>query len=275
MTESSPDNAETPFSNALGRAITRRGVTLGWLHQRLRSLGTPVSLATLSYWRSGRSQPEHATSLDALRTLDDLLHLPKGHLRSQLQPSRRVGPRRSTRRYGELQWEIPHARQLLESLGYPPDARIDLEETNLHLTLDVDRNRWGSTMNCRSVWRALANGAQGHPDMIELDKPQEGPPEFHAVSGCSLGRSHYDAERGTYGYEVLLDRHLAEGATAVTEYALEFPGEGQVDTLFSQDLTWRVSELVLWVRFHPTVLPTSCEAFVLEPSGTTVVHPIS
>jgi hypothetical protein len=269
------EGGQTPFANAFGQAIARRGVTLGWLHQRLRSLGTPVSLATLSYWRSGRSQPEHATSLDALRTLDDLLHLPPGHLRSQLSPSRRPGPRRQNRTYGAFIWDVPGAREVFTNMGYSADGQVVLEESSLHLTLDIDETRWGKSMICRSVWRALSEGARGHPDLIELQEPQEGPPEFRAVSGCSLGRSHYDAEHGIYGYEVLLDRHLAVGDTAVTEYVLDFPGEGQTDTMFSQDLTWRISEMVLWARFDPSMMPSTCEAFTTEPDGTTLVHPIS
>lgn len=275
MADTTPQRGETQFANALRQAIARRGVTLDWLQLRLRSLGTPVSLSTLSYWRSGRSQPEHAKSLDALSTLDDLLHLPTGHLKAQLQPSRRPGPRRRARTYADVFSDVPRAEELLGSLGYPAASPVVLEERSLHLTLDVDRNRWGQSMTCRSVWQALRDGARGHPDLVELENPQDGPPQFLGVNGCSLGRSEFDAEHGIYCYELLLDRHLEADATAVTEYVLEFPGEGRVDTLFSQELTWKVSEMVLWVRFDPSTLPTHCEAFVDWPDHTTSVKPIS
>ena len=80
-------------------AIAERGVSLEYLRGRLQDLGTPLSVATLSYWRSGRSQPEHQTSLEALTTLEELLYLPAGHLRSRLRPSKRSGPFRGASRW--------------------------------------------------------------------------------------------------------------------------------------------------------------------------------
>lgn len=275
MPSTDSEGGQTPFANAFSQAVERRGVSLAWLQQRLGALGTPVSLATLSYWRSGRSQPEHATSLDALSVLDDLLYLPPGHLKSQLSPSRRQGPRRKVRTYGELHQDIRPARSLIQTMGYAPESPVLLEESTMHLTLDVDDNKWGGLMHCRSVWRALAPDARGHPDVIELENPQDGPPEFAAVSGCSLGQTHFDSEQGVYAYELLLDRQLGVGETAVTEYTLAFPGKAQIDTFFSQDLTWKVSELVLWVRFHPQMLPISCEAYVEDPAGATIARPLS
>ena len=80
------------FSEAFADAVSERGVSLAWLHQRLVESGHPVSPAALSYWRSGRSQPERGTSRDALVEIERLLRVVPGSLISRLGPSRR--PRR-------------------------------------------------------------------------------------------------------------------------------------------------------------------------------------
>jgi hypothetical protein len=41
------------FPAAFAEALSRRGVSLSWLHRRLVELGHPVSPTALSYWRSG------------------------------------------------------------------------------------------------------------------------------------------------------------------------------------------------------------------------------
>jgi len=122
------------FAEALRAAIEKRGVTLQWLHDRLRGLGRPVSVATLSYWRSGRSRPEHQTSLDALELLEELLRLPPGHLESRLGPPRRgrpIGPN------SPLAQIDPRLRDALASIGYPEDF-TGVREVSAHLTFDVD-----------------------------------------------------------------------------------------------------------------------------------------
>ncbi|MGL5826212.1 MAG: hypothetical protein ACRCYU_15570, partial [Nocardioides sp.] len=67
------DDFDAPFAVALRTAIANRGVSLTWLHRRLGEEAHPISIATLSYWRSGQRQPEHARSRDALGILEDLL----------------------------------------------------------------------------------------------------------------------------------------------------------------------------------------------------------
>ena len=76
---------------AFADALRRRGVSLAWLHQRLVERGHPVSPAALSYWRSGRSQPERGTSRDALVEIERLLRV-AARRRSPTGSGRRAGP---------------------------------------------------------------------------------------------------------------------------------------------------------------------------------------
>ncbi|UMP02011.1 hypothetical protein [Amycolatopsis sp. EV170708-02-1] len=50
-----------PFPRALDRAITESGLGLDRIRHRLAQQGVRISVATLSYWRTGRSRPSGAT----------------------------------------------------------------------------------------------------------------------------------------------------------------------------------------------------------------------
>ena len=107
--------AHPGFPEAFAEALSRRGVSLSWLHQRLVERGHPVSPAALSYWRSGRSQPERGTSRDALIEIELLLRVPPGALLSRLGPSRRPGPRPAERTLRDLFAENPGMERALAS----------------------------------------------------------------------------------------------------------------------------------------------------------------
>ena len=74
------DPEEPGVPGAFADALRHRGVSLAWLHERLVDRGHPVSPAALSYWRSGRSQPERGTSRDALVEIERLLRVAPGDL---------------------------------------------------------------------------------------------------------------------------------------------------------------------------------------------------
>ena len=76
------------FADALRAAIVERGLSLDRLRYHLRARGHELSIATLSYWQSGRSRPERASSLTALGALEDILLVPEGSLLRLLPPTR-------------------------------------------------------------------------------------------------------------------------------------------------------------------------------------------
>ncbi|KQZ23070.1 hypothetical protein [Microbacterium sp. Root553] len=80
------------FAAALRAAISERGITLARLRSQLIDDGNPVSMATLSYWRSGDRQPEGAQSLSVVDGIEDRLGLHRGHLGGLLRASARLGP---------------------------------------------------------------------------------------------------------------------------------------------------------------------------------------
>jgi hypothetical protein len=277
-----PQGTPASFADALRQAIEDRGVSLEWLRGRLADLGTPVSAATLSYWRSGRSQPEHQTSLDALATLEEVLYLPAGHLRSRLRPSRRPGPTGGTRSLAALMGGSPAVRHGLEQLGYDPDEPESMVETSTHVTFDLDQEGRGRSAVSRSVWKALRDGAHGLPFVFRLRGTRDSVPEFVARKGCSIGKTHSDTVAGIFGVELLLERPLMTGETAISEHQVLVPADAEPQTFYEVYVTRRLTEAVLWVRFDPDRVPAYCEAYaddlrsqshqVLRLHGTTSAH---
>lgn len=79
------------FADVLRSAIAERGLGLERIREHLARHGVRVSLATLSYWQTGRSRPERRTSLAAVGHLEEVLGLPSGRLSSLLGPPRPRG----------------------------------------------------------------------------------------------------------------------------------------------------------------------------------------
>lgn len=82
------------FGDAFREAIDARGLSLERVRAHLLSYGHDVSVATLSYWQTGRSIPVRRSSLQALGALEVILQVPRGTLASKLpsQQGRRAAP---------------------------------------------------------------------------------------------------------------------------------------------------------------------------------------
>jgi hypothetical protein len=248
------------FADAFGEAVARRGVSLAWLHERLVERGHPVSPAALSYWRSGRSQPERGTSRDALVEIERLLRVPPGSLASRLGPSRRPGPRPAERTLREMFDEHPGMEPALERLGF--DSLYDeLVEQVRHLTVDVDADGMIRRFQVRAVMQARRDGARRTPLILTTDE-QGRLPGFIPVAGCSVGRTAMDLETGVYAGELVLDRPLATGELYPYELTIELADpddEASVDHYAARRLT----ELLVWVRFRADRVPAHVERYTI------------
>jgi hypothetical protein len=251
----------TGFPEAFGDAVARRGVSLAWLHQRLVERGHPVSPAALSYWRSGRSQPERGTSRDALAEIEDLLRVPRGALTSRLGPSRRPGPRPAERTLRDLFAENPGMESALGRLGFE-GLYDEVVEQVRHLVLDVDRDGRIPRVQVRAVMQARRDGARRTPLVLAMDERGR-LPHFVPVAGCALGRSTVDEESGVYAAELLLERDLAKGETCPYELMIEL-AEPFEETWVDHYAARRLTELLVWVRFDPDRVPTHVERYTVD-----------
>jgi hypothetical protein len=273
---------EGAFTQAFADAVERRAVTLSWLHQRLVERGHPVSPAALSYWRSGRSQPERGTSRDALVEIERLLRVTPGFLVDKLGPSRRPGPRPAEKTLREMYAETPGMEDALRALDFE-GLYDELVETIRHLTVDIGADGRTRQMHVRTVMQARRDDARRTPVVVTLDETGR-PPRFVPGAGCSVGREVVDLDGGVYAAELLLDRALAKEETCLYELTIELP-EPVTDTCVDHYAARRLYQLLVWVRFDPDRLPVTVERYTqvgnreestkLELGGGTTAHALA
>jgi hypothetical protein len=253
------------FSQALSWALERRGWSLAGLRDRLAARGTPVSVATLSYWRSGRSQPERATSLDALAEVEDLLALRHGELSDRLGPSRRVPPSRVAQFAGRVDVQSMIEAALGEigcSLPHPI-----AEESVQHL-IELDAEGVPTTLSFRQVIRATSDHVTNMPTMIVAQEPSGGDATFTVVAGGHIGREVHHTQDGIFVAEVVFDRALDRGETAVVEIRIGLPGDLSDDNFYEAYAVRRAGEVMVCVRFHPDKLPATVQRYQVVDSVT-------
>lgn len=251
-----------PLAAVLSEHMARRDLSLRELSDRLAALGAPVSPAALSFWRSGRRRPEGATSLDAVERLEEIFELPPGELTSRMGPSRRR-PRPAPLRADSLRHpEI--TERLFAELGFD-FADLGLVEVTLNTTVDV-YDGCMIRITTRTIFRATTDGVHRFPLYLEGLRPREEPYRYHVVHGCALGRQVRDDRRLVQAVEVLLDRPLAAGETAVTEVAVEGLQTTPDDRFMELQARRRIRDLALWVRFHGDLVPARAWRYsVLDP----------
>jgi hypothetical protein len=251
---------DSGFAEGFADAVSRRGVSLAWLHQRLVERGHPVSPAALSYWRSGRSQPERGTSRDALVEIERLLRVVPGSLSSRLGPSRRPGPRPAERTLREMFADNPGMEPALDALGFE-GLYDELVEQVRHITADVGADGRIREFRVRAVMQARRDGARRTPLILTADD-QSRLPRFAPVAGCAIGAAAMDLETGVYATELVLERPLAKGELHPYELTIEL-ADPEDESFLDHYAARRLTELLVWVRFDPDHVPAHVERYTI------------
>ncbi len=264
---------DASFAEALDEAISVRGVTLTHLHRRLTDLATPVSLATLSYWRSGRSEPERRSSIDAVRTLEEVLGVDEGSLVDRLGPPRRSAPPQPEVSVAELSGRDEAVRTALAKLGFTAHDD-ELADHTVILILDLDGRGAARRLRSITTWRGRWDGARRTATILTMDGDVDPPPAFRPGRGFRVGRQVFDPDNRLHVAELILDRPLARGELAMGEEDIDFPGVPLEDDTLCFFASRRTHQIVLWVRFDPARLPATCES-VDVIDGVEITSPLS
>lgn len=163
-------------------------------------------------------------------------------------------------------------RIALDLMGYDPDSRLPLVEVSTHTVVEIDAQRQQRSVICRSIWEARSDGVRGVPEVFELVKPGDPMFEFSALAGCSIGATHQDIDKGVYGYELLFERPLQKGESAITEYLVNIPPGADQSDLFELVLNETLAEAVLWLRFDARRIPARCEVYTGGVDGEMLVR---
>ncbi|MGH3735302.1 MAG: hypothetical protein ACRDT6_06715 [Micromonosporaceae bacterium] len=259
--------SEGAFADALREAIDARGLGLERIRRRLERRGVVLSVATLSYWRSGRSRPGRASSLAAVRELEGVLRVPQGALAALLEPPRPRG------RWARTERQSPGYAELC---GDPYGSQVErfVNGGNDHLGVLSVHNRFeiGPDRTERKAWiRQALRAERDGPDRVvtfyRTDEPGESLPRYQPLMGCRLGRIRRDPTPGYAMAELLFDHPLRRGETTVLEYEVlherPYPPATRCYRLFDRP----VREYVAEVRFTPPALPARCWTYTQSDAG--------
>ena len=245
------------FADTLRRAIAERGLGLERIHAHLQARGAPVSVATLSYWQSGRSQPERRTSLDAIPHLEEILGLDPGELLATL-PSTRDRARRAEVKTLDAVWPEPPRTSVLQRLDTRWDE--DLDRVSLHDVLVIGGDRCQESLTVRQVLRARADGPDRRVVLHCHDDPAGQLPSIEPLQGCRVGALQTDGA-GVVGAELVFPHPLRRGETHIVEYRLTSGDPAPLEHEYQRRLRLPMRVYVLEVAFDGHVCPATCESF--------------
>jgi hypothetical protein len=268
--------APVGFAETLHLAVEASGLSLDRIRHALANRGVRVSVTTLSYWRRGRSQPERASSMRAVRLLEELLDLPADALTALLGPpcprgrwaAARPGGQPSVGGLGPAdlwpgeQW----LANVFEELEATPGD--DLERLSIHDTFQVDATRGECVLRLHQVVRATANRVSRCLIVHRSDEDTDRLPEIGAVRHARLGRVRHRPEAGIVAAELLLDAPLGLGDTAVFEYEVRLTADSPA-TCYGRRFPVPVRQYVLQVQFAPGSAPAHCYRYERDPGADT------
>lgn len=252
-------NPPTDFAQALAEAMAERGLGLERIRYHLARRGYDLSVATLSYWRSGRSRPERPSSIAAVGALEEILEVPRGRLAGLIVPQR--GPAESDR------------EQVFPDAGpsvLPVDGRMSdavrrmglsgsdgLTRVGVHDIVELDEAGVSVRHAVRELVQAQEDGIESYPVWYEVD----GTPTqlgVEPIRRITIGQTVLEAS--LIVAEVRFETPLRQGQTVVVEYVFHClrasPMEGWDRTLLSS-----FRELYMEVRFPQGLVPRSPERY--------------
>lgn len=196
------------FADALRDAIAARGLSLDRVRAHLVTYGHDVSVATLSYWQTGRSVPVRRASLQALGALETILQVPRGTLASKLpsQQGRRTLPQVSHPVGPHLAPTGVNRITAAFGIGFHEGYEAISQEQTVH----VNASRECSGISVDTVVMATRDGL----DRLLVGYRTDIPGvliEVSAVEGCRIGRTATVLTETLTVTEVMLDQPLRSG----------------------------------------------------------------
>jgi hypothetical protein len=238
------------FAEALRTAITNRGLGLERLREHLSQNGVSVSLATLSYWQTGRSRPERKKSLQAVVHLEHILQVPPGHLSGLLGAPRARG--RWLRRAPEAMsafWPSPApVEDALQDLDTQWDDQLIRVSQQDFVTIGADRTE--RTFRSRQVLSASMNGPDRWVVIMHIDEHDRPLPSVRALKNCRVGQVVQDPSQGLLVVELLFERPLRKGESIVIEHELVNVAPCPLATNYERKFRLPTHEYVLEVTFE-------------------------
>lgn len=254
----SAENPTRSFAEVLTEAIQTRGLSLERIRARLDAANVPVSIATLSYWQSGRSLPTRARSYHTLVELERILEVEAGYLTSLTHTSdgrtrRELFPWQSVLPVRDL------AASIIGDLGI--DMQGQLARVTMMDRLTVGADRTEHLQESRILWRAERNGLHRWPLVLHQDADDDGAvPGVEAVFGCQVGEVIEVPERHLVVAEMVAPRVLQRGDHLLTETRIRYAPTSTPSFRMNRASADPVRVVSMCVTFDAHVLPARIRA---------------
>ena len=238
------------FAGRLSAAMLERGATLSGLSAQLSRLGEGVSVATLSYWRSGGRHPSRS-AVPAIQAIEEILAVPRG----ELVDLALRGPRKAhVPTPAERPYTVPSVDRACDELAAVLGETDDLLTPVVfvaRLEVSADWTRGKSTR--MSVARAHGGEDVAHVvEFIAIPGGTEDPPALLSSTGMRLLDMipHPDGE--VFGFRFELTGPVASGSLAQYSSTYDVP---LTEPTHGEAFTRPVREAVLALEFDPETAP--------------------
>lgn len=241
------------FSGAFAEALSASGVSLSSLQRRLVDRANPVSLATLSYWRSGERAPEGVASLAAVEDIERLLDLSPGTLLDLITERVRLGSLHESRNPFTEEQITQALAETMEILDAPP---LDItRELSTHVVGDVSADGFLRRRSAQTLIQSVSPATVEYVTYTllssdgSIDRPEM------TVHGARMVRDHLHVSEHVYAYVLRLDQPLAFGATTMIDVTMEGHDDYTSQPETGAFVVRPIRDLVLWTRFHEDAIP--------------------
>lgn len=274
MAEKAQTASET-FADVFRRALGRQGFTLSELRHRLGQRGSAVSLASLSYWRSGGRQPDLDKVGDLIADIEEILGLESGELAGRI--TRRRSGRTPLRPAEPVltidQTEVDYV-QLFE------EARLSLEcppsdwfrEISLQETYDVDAQGEVASATTSIALECVEGTISRVMYGCATSLPVEDPPRFGVLEGGRSAGEYIHADRILFAVAVELETPLKVGDTGLITVRIDYPPSFNESMEVGVATNRETKKLGQWVRFDPDGVPDWILAIEATPEGERKVY---
>ena len=252
------------FAEVLTKAVDNSGLSLERIQHHLAARGMQVSLSTLSYWRRGRSRPERPESLKVVTALEELLNLGEGHLTDRLGDKRPRGRWVGQALSLEDIWDsratdLGEVMARVARLAPTPSTYLGVRDRQV-----IGPDRREVEMRCTGLIQALEDGVDRFLAIQAADATDLGVGTIEALAPCRLGRVRTEDASGFLVAEIVFDRVLRAGETAIVDYTIT-SRPGADSEVYDRRFLRPVHDYVLQIDFHPDAVPVRCYSFT-QPS---------
>lgn len=256
---------ERAFAQEFAEALAVGGVSMSALRDRLSRRGLSISLATLSYWRTGARHPEGAASAAIVTGIEVELGLESGALTRFLAGrSRRRGRVSAPASLRDSEGAETFALLAVS----PPDS---LRILSLRETIEISAS--GTVSEASSV--LLVQCVQDRVDslgvLLTASRPTEIVPVLRNLAGCTLARTVRHPGGTMSGFALALDRSLEPGETAMVSFEAVSPEGYPAPREHLMTVRRPVREIVQWFRAAGDRAPEWFDETEMTSRGTRTV----